>query len=85
MSIETNKIKTEFSLSDISPGKTVKLVKIDGGRCFSGRMASLGIFGGTLLKVISNGFIGPMIVAVEGSRFAIGRCEAHRIIVIPVS
>lgn len=67
-------------LSMVSPGETVELVKIRGGRVLRKRLADLGLNIGTTVRVVQGNHRGPMILAVkEDTRLAIGRGMAHKI------
>jgi len=67
-------------LSMISPGQSVKLVDIDAGRKLRHRLTELGLTPGVELQVMQDQG-GPMLVAVYGSRLALGRGMAHKILV----
>lgn len=56
---------------------------IEGGLGLARRLAALGIVPGTPVRVLSSSPFGPMIVEVRGSRLALGRREAMRIMVEP--
>jgi len=68
------------TLLDVKEGERVKVVEIKGSPCFCNRMASVGLFPGTEVKVIKTA-PGPVIVEVSGSRFALGKGMAKRVIV----
>lgn len=54
---------------------------------FSGaeRLAALGFVPGARLTVESNFGRGPLIVSIRGARVAVGRGQAHRILVRPAT
>jgi ferrous iron transport protein A len=52
-----------------------------GGHHFVSRLASLGFTPGTRLRVIQNYGHGPIIVSLRGTRVALGRGEAGKILV----
>ena len=77
---------TQYSalpLSMISPGTPVKLVCISAGRKLRHRLTELGLTPGVELQVMQDQG-GPLLVAVYGSRLALGRGMAHKILVEPV-
>ena len=65
-------------LIEIPEGKKVTVKEIKGGRGIKNRLAAVGIYPGAEVKVIKTP-PGPMIVEVEGARFALGRGMASRI------
>ena len=71
------------SLALLGAGQTAVVSGIQGGWGIVRRLAALGILPGTPVTVVSNSPFGPMIVEVRGSRLALGRREAKRIIVTP--
>ena len=63
-----------------SPGEKVRIQSIQGGGKAARHLADLGLTVGSEVEVISaNG--GPMVVAVRGSRVALGRGVAHKVMV----
>ncbi len=74
-----------YALSDIPTGTTVTVVRLDGGEGFRDKVISLGVIPGKTMVVQSYSKRGPIIARLEGSRIAIGRELAGRILVQPVS
>lgn len=72
------------ALSDISTGTQVTVVRLDGGEGFRDKVISLGVLPGKVLRVQSYSRRGPLVVQLEGSRVAIGRELAGRILVTPI-
>ena len=70
-----------FPLAMAGKGDLVRVVQIHGGAKFAYRLKELGLGAGNILRVISSGFGGPLIVEIGGSRLAIGRGMALKIIV----
>ncbi|UCC69107.1 MAG: ferrous iron transport protein A [Armatimonadota bacterium] len=68
-------------LAQVPPGQRVRVEAVQGGRGLVSRMAALGIVPGTLIVVLSNARLGPVILDVRASRLALGRGQAARIIV----
>ncbi|KPJ64162.1 hypothetical protein AMK68_02195 [candidate division KD3-62 bacterium DG_56] len=73
----------QTSLALLAAGQVAIVRSIQGGWGIVRRLAALGIVPGTPVTVLSNSPFGPMIVEVRGSRLALGRREATRIIVAP--
>ncbi len=67
-------------LSTISPGKVVRVSRLNGGRGLVSRLSALGIYPGSDLMVTGN-MGGPVIVMVKGSKFSLGRGMAAKIMV----
>jgi len=68
-------------MTRVPPGKRARVEAVQGGRAVVGRLAALGIIPGTVVTVLSNAGIGPVILEARGSRLALGRGQAARIIV----
>ena len=65
-------------------GQRWRLEEINAGHKLVHRMAELGLTHGVTLQVLQ-GAGGPMLVAVRGSRIAIGRGMAHKMMVTPAT
>ena len=65
-------------------GELVEVVKLVGGKSFIDKLASMGIYSGTKLKIIRDGDYGAMILGVGNTRIGIGRGMAQKILVRPV-
>ncbi len=72
-------------LSDLEAGTTGTVRRLGGGREFVGRVAGMGIAIGAVLRVVQNYGEGPILVDVRDTRLALGRGEAMKILVEPVS
>ncbi|MDY6881493.1 MAG: FeoA domain-containing protein [Desulfatiglans sp.] len=68
-------------LSATKPGMEVTVTDIIGGRGVRSRLYSMGFTPGTKLTVLKGEGGGPVMVAVRGSRVAIGRGMANKITV----
>lgn len=66
-------------LSDVPSGAVVRLTSITGGRDVRMRLASMGLLPGVCLTLIQGAQRGPCILAVGGTRLAIGRGMARRL------
>jgi ferrous iron transport protein A len=62
-------------------GEVVKVTKLAGGRNFIDKLASMGIYIGTELKIVKDGKNGPLIIAVGNTRIGLGQGMARRIFV----
>ena len=68
-------------LSDIQTGRKVQLVAIDGGQIVTRRLTAMGMLPHSELEVVRNDHPGPFIVRVRGTRIALGRGFARKIMV----
>lgn len=71
----------EMILSEVKAGDDVVIRSFYGGVGMNRRLASLGFTPGARLRMVQNFMHGPLIVFVRGTRVALGRGEAARIIV----
>jgi ferrous iron transport protein A len=69
------------SLADLPTGTRTVVHTLQGGREFVSRLSALGFTSGTEVKVVQNYRHGPLIVLVRGTRVALGRGEASRVLV----
>lgn len=69
------------SLGIVQTGELVRIRKMAGGHTFLSRLASLGFTPGARLEVVQNYGHGPLIVSLRGTRVALGRGEAEKILV----
>lgn len=68
-----------MSLIFVKPGSKVRLLTIRAGRELKARLAALGFMPGVQIEVLSNGWCGPCIVAINRSRIVLGRGMAQKI------
>jgi len=68
-------------LSRVSRGETVKLVSLGAGWGMQRRLADMGLVPGVLIKVISSGRPGQVVIEVRGSRMALGHGVTRKILV----
>lgn len=61
--------------------RLLKVINITAGCGLSRRLADLGIVPGVELKLVNPDTLGPVIVDLKGSRLALGRGVAQRIMV----
>lgn len=74
---ETRADAVPLSLLPTRQGGTVH--KLNGGHEFVSRMSALGFVPGSEVQVVQNFGVGPMIVAIQGTRIALGREEARKV------
>ena len=73
----------EISLVNLADDKTGNVQRIVAGRNAVMRLSGLGITPGTVIKRLSSApFRGPIQIEVRGTRLAIGRGLASKIIII---
>jgi ferrous iron transport protein A len=68
-------------LADLATGTAGTVHRLLGGRLFAGRLAALGISTGVEVTVLRNSRAGPLAVMVRGTRIALGRGEASKVLV----
>ena len=68
-------------LDRVPAGRRAILQHLGGGNELISRLAALGLIPGSPVRVIQNFGAGPLIVAVRGTRLALGREEAHKLLV----
>ncbi|WP_440059274.1 FeoA family protein [Thermogladius sp. 4427co] len=69
-----------LTLDVAKPGSRVRIVSID-GRGWVYRLYQMGLLPNSIVEVVSNYGIGPVVIRVMGSEMAIGRGIARRILV----
>jgi ferrous iron transport protein A len=74
-------VEKAVSLSTVPRGKSVQIKRIRGGHQILSRLGCLGFTPGARLKVVQNYRHGPIIVHLRDTRVALGRGEAHKILV----
>ncbi len=67
-------------LSEARPGREIMLFRIEGGRGMKKKLAEMGLVPGEKIKRIEASANGPVIVVVKGTKLAIGRGMAEKII-----
>jgi ferrous iron transport protein A len=70
-----------LTLLDLAAGEIGMVHELDGGTHFRSRMASLGFTPGVRLKMMQNYGHGAVIVSLRGTRVALGRGEARKVVV----
>ena len=69
------------SLVHLAAGASGAVHLLQGGRMLASRLAALGLSAGAEVTVVRNDRSGPLIVLVRGTRVALGRGEASKILV----
>jgi Fe2+ transport system protein FeoA len=69
------------NLSTLGTGERAIVRALAGGHLFRSRAANLGFTAGVEVTVLQNFGHGPMIVALRGTRVALGRGEAAMVLV----
>ena len=72
------------TLAEAGVGDIVRVVRVDHGKALRLRLTAMGITPGTVLRVVQRVGDGPCIVAVRGTRVALGRGMLNRIHVEPM-
>lgn len=67
-------------LSDLPAGQAGLVADLAGGHAASGRLAAMGVVPGQTVRVLRNDGAGPLLLAVGGSRLAIGRGLAGKVL-----
>ena len=70
-----------MTLADNGSGETVRIVEIKAGRNLRGRLLGMGIMPGSEVRVLSGGRGGPVIIAQNDCRMALGLGMSKRIVV----
>ncbi|MFH1360611.1 MAG: FeoA family protein [Candidatus Omnitrophota bacterium] len=71
-------------LNLVKEGLRVKIAKIDAGQGLTRRLKNMGLIKGEVIKVMQN-TQGPLIIAKENLRFALGRGMSYKIFVEEVN
>lgn len=70
-------------LAVCAPGAEAVMVRAEAGCALRGRLAAMGLVPGVRLRVLRRDGRGPVVVALHGTRLAVGRGVAERILVRP--
>lgn len=70
-----------LTLAGAVQGRKYKIDKISGGHGLNSRLLSVGFLPGEVISVINQSGWGPLTVSVKGSKIALGRGIAHKILV----
>ena len=69
------------TLAKARRGYEYKVVRISGGVAVQVRLASLGILPGQCLRVMQPSFFGPVMIAIKGSKLALGQGVSQKVLV----
>lgn len=72
-----------MQLDELEPGTTASIRRLEGGRAFLSRLASLGFTAGAPVTMVRRGDHGPVLVFLRGVQVALGREEAEHVLVVP--
>jgi ferrous iron transport protein A len=75
--------KQILTLGDLAEGAEAHVHQVQGGHTYRGRMATLGFTAGAPVRLLQNAGRGPVIVLIRGTRVALGRGEALKVLVVP--
>ena len=67
-------------LTQVAPGQAARFVEISAGRSLTHRLAEMGMTPGVEMEVLQN-HGGPLLLIVRGTRLALGRGMASKIMV----
>jgi len=70
-----------LTLAHAAQGIKYKIDKIAGGHGLNSRLMSIGFLPGEIISVINQSGWGPLTVSVKGSKIALGRGIAHKILI----
>lgn len=70
-----------MTLAMASENEELKIVHVKYEGKFKKKLTDMGIYKDALVKVVKNDIMGPLIVDVKGSRWVLGRGQAHKIMV----
>lgn len=74
-------IAENVSISNLGSGTRAIVRNIQGGKNIISRLSAMGLSVGSEVEVLENRGQGPVLVRVRGTRIALGRGEALKIIV----
>jgi len=71
----------DMPLAMVVPGKLVTVTEVRDGRGLQRRLADMGLTLGVQIRVINGQMSGPVLIDLRGSRVALGRGIAQKIVV----
>ncbi len=81
--MQTGNISKELTpLAGTSEGASVEIGRIHGGAGVQNKLAGMGLRPGTRVFVVKNAGRGPMLLAVNHTRFMMGRAMAEKVDVV---
>ncbi len=85
MNVPNASFPEAISLAKARQGMQYQVVQINGGGRVRTRLASLGVLPGQNITIMQPGGFGPVMIAVKGSKLALGHGVTHKVMVRPVS
>ncbi len=74
-----------MTLDQLSIGKSARVLEVTGGPGLHRNLSQMGIHSGDMIKISgASAFRGPILVEIHGSRIALGRGVARRILIEPM-
>ena len=70
-----------ITLDSLKENEEAQIIRINGGRNLVLRLSDMGLVPNTKFKVVLNSYFGPVLIEVRGSKLAIGRGMAKKILV----
>jgi len=67
------------SLIGLNPGESATVLRLDGGKGLTRKLAVLGFIPGAKVTMLQNFGRGPVIVSIGQARIALGRGEAMKV------
>ncbi len=64
----------------VVPGTRVQLNEVRAGHALGARLASMGLYPGVEVEVVSGSSRGPVVVALDGARVVLGQSVARKIL-----
>jgi Fe2+ transport system protein FeoA len=78
-------VAASINLTQIENGRSAKVLKLQGGHQFAGKLEVMGVVPGTIIiKKTASLMKGPIVIEKGDRQFAIGYRMAQRIIVEPI-
>lgn len=71
----------KISLDEVKAGQRVRLVCAEAGRGLQGRLTAMGLIPGVEFEVKKNDTLGPVVIALKGTRLMLGRGMTHKVFV----
>lgn len=78
---EDGTASSDLTLAGAVQGRKYKIDRISGGHGLNSRLLSVGFLPGEVISIINQSGWGPLTVFVKGSKIALGRGIAHKILV----
>lgn len=73
--------QTVMPLAMCAPGEKVTIARLVGGRCICSKLSAMGLNIGQEVEILNNS--GPFIIKAKGTRLALGRGLAQKVLVSP--